>query len=130
MVVWVFHHHAVLPAAAVTKAISCCGLLWRAVLQALCAEASLAALRRVYPQIYASDVKLLIDPSAVHVTQQDFISAMKGKQITVVVYTASHRALLGAGKLVPALSLCVQPPSPDWWLSGGHGTAAVFVGIH
>lgn len=50
-----------------------------AVLQALCAEASLAALRRVYPQIYASDVKLLIDPSAVRVTRQDFVTAMKGE---------------------------------------------------
>jgi hypothetical protein len=49
------------------------------VLQALCAEASLAALRRVYPQIYASDVKLLIDPSAVRVTRQDFVTAMKGE---------------------------------------------------
>lgn len=48
-------------------------------LQALCAEASLAALRRVYPQIYASDVKLLIDPSAVRVTKQDFMLAMRGE---------------------------------------------------
>lgn len=48
-------------------------------MQALCAEASLAALRRVYPQIYASDVKLLIDMSAVRVTRQDFIAAMKGE---------------------------------------------------
>lgn len=49
-------------------------------LQALCAEASLAALRRVYPQIYTSDVKLLIDPSAVRVTRADFTAAMKGEQ--------------------------------------------------
>lgn len=47
--------------------------------QALCAEASLAALRRVYPQIYTSDVKLLIDVSAVRVTRADFTAAMKGK---------------------------------------------------
>jgi SpoVK/Ycf46/Vps4 family AAA+-type ATPase len=47
--------------------------------QALCAEASLAALRRVYPQIYTSDVKLLIDVSAVRVTRADFAAAMKGK---------------------------------------------------
>ena len=47
-------------------------------LQALCAEASLAALRRVYPQIYDSDVKLLIDPAAVVVTRQDFLGAMQG----------------------------------------------------
>eukprot|EP00775_Hariotina_reticulata_P011166 gene11166-11316_t len=46
-------------------------------IKALCAEASLAALRRVYPQIYDSDVKLLIDPAAVVVTRQDFIGAMQ-----------------------------------------------------
>lgn len=51
-------------------------------LQALCAEASLAALRRVYPQIYASDVKLLIDTSAVRVTRQDFITAMQGEGVS------------------------------------------------
>lgn len=53
--------------------------VWLLLLQALCAEASLAALRRVYPQIYASDVKLLIDTSAVRVTRQDFITAMQGE---------------------------------------------------
>jgi SpoVK/Ycf46/Vps4 family AAA+-type ATPase len=65
--------------------IKCClmsavHLLSHFLVQALCAEASLAALRRVYPQIYASDVKLLIDPSAVTVTRQDFLTAMKGEQ--------------------------------------------------
>lgn len=32
----------------------------------------------MYPQIYASDVKLLIDPAAVRVTRQDFVTAMQG----------------------------------------------------
>lgn len=47
-------------------------------MQALCAEASLAALRRTYPQIYNSEVKLLIDPSSVSVTRTDFATAMRG----------------------------------------------------
>ena len=34
-------------------------------LQALCTEASLASLRRHYPQIYDADDKLLIDPGRV-----------------------------------------------------------------
>lgn len=48
-------------------------------LQALCAEASLAALRRVYPQVYDSDTKLLINPDAVVVIRQDFMTAMQGE---------------------------------------------------
>jgi hypothetical protein len=47
-------------------------------LQALCAEASLAALRRVYPQVYDSDCKLLINPAAVVVGREDFMTAMQG----------------------------------------------------
>lgn len=35
--------------------------------QALCTEASLASLRRHYPQIYDADEKLLIDPGRVRV---------------------------------------------------------------
>jgi ATPase family AAA domain-containing protein 2 len=45
--------------------------------QALCTEASLVALRRSYPQIYASDDKLLVDPRRVSVQQQDFEDAFR-----------------------------------------------------
>jgi len=82
-------------------------VLWCAVPQALCAEASLAALRRVYPQIYASDVKLLIDPSAVHVTQQDFISAMKGEQI--------NGCVIGEACMLYRICLCsILRALPGW----------------
>jgi SpoVK/Ycf46/Vps4 family AAA+-type ATPase len=52
-------------------------------LQALCAEASLAALRRVYPQVYDSDSKLLINPAAVVVAREDFMTAMQGEALVV-----------------------------------------------
>lgn len=39
----------------------------RTCVQALCTEASLASLRRHYPQIYDADEKLLIDPGRVRV---------------------------------------------------------------
>lgn len=55
--------------------------------QALCAEASLAALRRVYPQIYESDVKLLINPAAVVVTRPDFMTAMQGGTTSYDTYS-------------------------------------------
>jgi SpoVK/Ycf46/Vps4 family AAA+-type ATPase len=54
--------------------------LLRVLLQALCAEASLAALRRVYPQVYDSDCKLLINPDAVVVSREDFMTAMQGER--------------------------------------------------
>ena len=46
-------------------------------LKALTTEASLCALRRRYPQIYSSDIKLQINPGEVKVTQDDFQNAMK-----------------------------------------------------
>ena len=46
-------------------------------MQALCTEASLVALRRSYPQIYASDDKLLVDPRRVSVHQHDFEDAFR-----------------------------------------------------
>ncbi len=45
--------------------------------QALCTEAALRAVRRVYPQIYESPDKLLIDIENIKVTRADFITAMK-----------------------------------------------------
>jgi hypothetical protein len=54
--------------------------------QALCTEASLAALRRTYPQIYASDEKLLIDPARVAVAPRDFLAAH------AAMTPASHRS--------------------------------------
>ena len=42
----------------------------------LCVEAALAALRRCFPQVYSSEHKLVLDPSAVTPVYRDFVSAM------------------------------------------------------
>ena len=42
-------------------------------LRALCTEAALNAVQRRYPQIYASDEKLLIKPETIKVTAKDFM---------------------------------------------------------
>ncbi|CAG9564529.1 unnamed protein product [Danaus chrysippus] len=47
-------------------------------LKALCSEAVLKALRRVYPQVYDSEYALVIDPKNVEVTEGDLESAMAG----------------------------------------------------
>ncbi|KAG7376788.1 ATPase AAA domain-containing protein 2B [Phytophthora pseudosyringae] len=56
-------------------------------IKALCAEAALCSLRRVYPQVYASEDKLLINLDNVVVARGDFVKA--AKKIT----PASHRAV-------------------------------------
>ncbi|CAH2093136.1 unnamed protein product [Euphydryas editha] len=47
-------------------------------LKALCSEAVLKALRRVYPQVYDSEYALVIDPKNVEVTVADMEAAMQG----------------------------------------------------
>jgi hypothetical protein len=56
------------------------------VAQALCTEASLASLRRHYPQIYDADEKLVVEPSRVRVQRRDFLSAFQ------TITPASHRS--------------------------------------
>ncbi|RLN60679.1 hypothetical protein BBP00_00005846 [Phytophthora kernoviae] len=56
-------------------------------IKALCAEAALCSLRRVYPQVYASENKLLINLDKVVVARGDFMKA--SKKIT----PASHRSV-------------------------------------
>jgi ATPase family AAA domain-containing protein 2 len=46
-------------------------------LRALCTEAALNAVQRRYPQIYASNEKLLIDPKTIEVTPKDFMISVK-----------------------------------------------------
>ena len=46
-------------------------------LKALCAESALAALRRIYPQIYATSEKLVINPERILVQPGDFLKAME-----------------------------------------------------
>ena len=55
-------------------------------LKALCTEAALCALHRVYPQIYRSERKLKLDHSRIRVEADDFLQAMQ--KIT----PSSHRA--------------------------------------
>lgn len=46
-------------------------------LRALCTEAALLSIQRKYPQIYRSNEKLQVDPSAVKVSTSDFMLALK-----------------------------------------------------
>lgn len=46
-------------------------------LRALCTEAALNAIQRTYPQIYSSDVKLVVDPSKINIAAVDFTISIK-----------------------------------------------------
>lgn len=82
------------------KTVGYCG----ADVKALCAEATLCALRRVYPQVYTSQDKLLINLDNVVVTRGDFAKAMK--KIT----PASHRSVSSFATPLPRLvSVLLQP---------------------
>lgn len=81
--------------------------------QALCTEASLVALRRSFPQIYSSDDKLLVDPSAVQVLRQDFDAALRA------ITPASGRAVA-----TPARSPS-PPGNPTHPHSGRHPTSSL-----
>lgn len=69
-------------------------------IRAVCAEATLCALRRCYPQIYATSQKLPLDVSAITVGSCDFMAAM-GK-----MSPASHRLVASPAK---PLSAVVSP---------------------
>lgn len=45
-------------------------------IKAVCTEAALCALRRRYPQIYASSQKLVLDVDSIAITNKDFVCAM------------------------------------------------------
>ncbi|CAL8315805.1 unnamed protein product [Merluccius merluccius] len=76
------------------KCVGYCG----ADLKALCTEAALMALRRRYPQIYGSSVKLQLDVSSITLGPGDFSKALQ------TIVPASQRALAPSGRaLAPAL---------------------------
>ncbi|XP_072184827.1 ATPase family AAA domain-containing protein 2-like isoform X2 [Excalfactoria chinensis] len=79
-----------------TECVGYCG----ADIKSLCAEASLCALRRRYPQIYSSSEKLQLDVNTIEINARDFVLAMQ--KIT----PASQRAVPSAGR---ALSPIMQP---------------------
>uniref|UniRef100_A0A4W4E825 ATPase family AAA domain-containing protein 2 n=1 Tax=Electrophorus electricus TaxID=8005 RepID=A0A4W4E825_ELEEL len=78
------------------KCVGYCG----ADLKAVCAEAALCALRRRYPQIYASSQKLLLDVASISVRACDFLSAMRR------IVPSSQRAV---GTPAKALAPAVRP---------------------
>lgn len=76
------------------KCVGYCG----ADIKALCTEAALVALRRRYPQIYGSSVKLQLDVTSIVLAPGDFSKAMRA------IVPASQRALAPPGRaLSPAL---------------------------
>ncbi|KAG8124327.1 hypothetical protein E2320_019810 [Naja naja] len=78
------------------KCVGYCG----ADIKALCTEAALIALRRRYPQIYASSQKLQLDVSSIVLSAQDFYHAMQN------IVPASQRAVTSSGH---ALSPIIRP---------------------
>ncbi|XP_049876292.1 ATPase family AAA domain-containing protein 2-like isoform X2 [Pectinophora gossypiella] len=66
-------------------------------LKALCSEAVLKALRRVYPQVYESEHALIIDTKNVEVTKQDMVEAMRS-----LVAAGARSCPLAARALPPA----------------------------
>ncbi|GCB74482.1 hypothetical protein scyTo_0003572 [Scyliorhinus torazame] len=69
-------------------------------IKALCTEAALFALRRRYPQIYATSQKLQLDVSSIVLSAQDFYLAMQN------IVPASQRAVTSSGE---ALSHIIRP---------------------
>ncbi|XP_033644751.1 ATPase family AAA domain-containing protein 2-like isoform X1 [Asterias rubens] len=69
-------------------------------LKALCTEAALLALRRQYPQIYASKEKLQLDLSQIQMSARDFYQAMKK------MVPAAQRSVVSPGR---ALSVVIRP---------------------
>jgi hypothetical protein len=64
-------------------------------LHALCSEAALRCLRRVYPQVYESDQRLVINPKKVTVGAVDLHSALSS------VKAASHRTSFSDSRPLP-----------------------------
>ncbi|TNN36157.1 ATPase family AAA domain-containing protein 2 [Liparis tanakae] len=76
------------------KCVGYCG----ADIKAVCSEAALCALRRRYPQIYASAQKLVLDVDSIAITGNDFLSAMSK------MVPAAQRAVVSPAKaLMPAV---------------------------
>ncbi|KAM9704274.1 ATPase family AAA domain-containing protein 2B isoform 2-T2 [Menidia menidia] len=78
------------------KCVGYCG----ADIKALCTEAALMALRRRYPQIYGSSVKLKLDITSIVLASGDFSKAMR------TIVPASQRAMAPPGR---ALSPPLRP---------------------
>ncbi|CAH0694738.1 unnamed protein product [Spodoptera exigua] len=73
-------------------------------LKALCSEAVLKALRRVYPQVYESEHALVIDAKNVEVTRADLVSGMES-----LVAAGARSGPVAARRLPPRALPLLQP---------------------
>lgn len=74
-------------------------------LRALCTEAALNAVQRVYPQIYQSKDRLLIDPTKITVAPKDFMISLKK-----IVPSSERSTSSGASPLPPAVEPLLRHP--------------------
>ncbi|OAA73916.1 AAA family ATPase [Cordyceps fumosorosea ARSEF 2679] len=72
-------------------------------LRALCTEAALNAIQRTYPQIYASQEKLLVDPSKINVHASDFMLSIKK-----LIPSSERSATSGASPLPATIQPLLQ----------------------
>jgi len=74
-------------------------------LRALCTEAALNAVQGTYPQIYASDKKLVIDPSTIKVLAKDFMIS-----VNKIVPSSERSAASGAAPLKAEIEPLLRKP--------------------
>lgn len=72
-------------------------------LRALCTEAALNAIQRTYPQIYASQEKLQVDPSKINIHASDFMLSIKK-----LIPSSERSATSGASPLPAAIQPLLQ----------------------
>ncbi|KAK5171727.1 TAT-binding protein-like protein 7, AAA ATPase [Saxophila tyrrhenica] len=77
-------------------------------LRALCTEAALNAVQGTYPQIYASDKKLQIDPSKIRVLAKDFMIS-----VNKIVPSSDRSAASGASALKKDIEPLLRKPLQD-----------------
>ncbi|GLI60628.1 hypothetical protein VaNZ11_002825 [Volvox africanus] len=110
-------------------------------LKAVCAEAALHAVRRRYPQIYASEDKLIVEPSSVRVERGDFLAAIAAITPASNRSAAAHARPLSGGaapclasrlaailgrlkNTFPPAAQCLAAVSTREGRVGGEGSAA------
>ena len=74
-------------------------------MRALCTEAALNAVQGTYPQIYASDKKLVIDPSTIKVLAKDFMIS-----VNKIVPSSERSAASGAAPLKSEVEPLLRKP--------------------
>ncbi|OCK82922.1 AAA-domain-containing protein [Lepidopterella palustris CBS 459.81] len=74
-------------------------------LRALCTEAALNAVQGTYPQIYQSDKKLIIDPSAIKVLAKDFMIS-----VNKMIPSSERTVSSGAAPLTKGIAPLLRTP--------------------